>query len=238
MDIVSRTADYVKSKFYGEGSGHDWWHIHRVYETSLQIMEREHHDGVNKEVVALAALLHDIADWKFNNGDDEAGPSVAAEWLESQQASPSVIESVCEIIRHLSFKGAGVPTPMDNLEGKIVQDADRLDAIGAIGIARAFAYGGYKNREMFDSEILPQSHQTAEEYKAQQSTTVNHFYEKLLLLRDRMNTETGKKIAEERHHFMVQFLEQFFRESHDEACWHAQELQQFQCKKANTSKSM
>jgi uncharacterized protein len=225
MDLVTRTIEFIKSKSYGEGSGHDWWHIHRVYETSLQIMKSEYIDGLNEEVVALAALLHDIADWKFNNGDDEAGPHAAADWLKSQNADALVTEEVCTIIRELSFKGAGVETPMTSLEGEIVQDADRLDAIGAIGIARAFAYGGYKNREMFDPNVLPQIHQTAAAYKAQQSTTVNHFYEKLFLLRDRMNTETGKKIAEERHRFMIQFLEQFYRESHEGTCWHAQELQ-------------
>lgn len=224
MDLVTRTANYIQEKLSGEGSGHDWWHIHRVYETSIQIMESEAVKNIRADVVALAALLHDIADWKFNGGDDGAGPLAAAEWLHSQNADASVIEAVCNIIRELSFKGAGVGTPMSSTEGKIVQDADRLDAIGAVGIARAFAYGGYKKREMFNPTILPVLHQTAEHYKAQQSTTVNHFYEKLLLLRDRMNTETGKKLAEQRHLFMIQFLNHFFEESHETNAKHAQIL--------------
>lgn len=225
MDLITRTANYIHEKLSGEGSGHDWWHIYRVYETSMQIMEREAVKNIKEDVVALAALLHDIADWKFNGGDDEAGPRAAAEWLKSQNVGVSVIEEVCTIIRELSFKGADVRTPMSSMEGRIVQDADRLDAIGAVGIARAFAYGGYKNREMFDPNILPALHQTAERYKAKRSTTVNHFYEKLLLLRDRMNTETGKKLAEQRHLFMIQFLNRFFEESHETNAKHAQMLQ-------------
>ncbi|SFG23764.1 HD domain-containing protein [Sporolactobacillus nakayamae] len=225
MDLVTRTANYVQEQFYGEGSGHDWWHIHRVYETSMQIMAHEDAKSIKEDIVALAALLHDIADWKFNGGDDEAGPRAAADWLESQNADARIIEDVCTIIRELSFKGAGVQTPMSSMEGKIVQDADRLDAIGAVGIARAFAYGGYKKRELFDPNVLPVLHQTAEHYKAQRSTTVNHFYEKLLLLRDRMNTETGKKLAEQRHLFMLSFLNRFFEESHETNSKHAQMLQ-------------
>ncbi|MCO7125570.1 HD domain-containing protein [Sporolactobacillus shoreicorticis] len=226
MDLVARTANYVQEKFYGESSGHDWWHIHRVYETSMQIVAGEAIMSIKEDVVALAALLHDIADWKFNGGNDEAGPRAAAEWLGSQNTDVSVIEDVCTIIRELSFKSAGVRTPMTSLEGEIVQDADRLDAIGAVGIARAFAYGGYKRRALFDPNVSPAVHQTADQYKTQQSPTINHFYEKLLLLHDRMNTETGKQLAEQRHLFMLSFLNRFFEESHEMDSRHAHLLQQ------------
>lgn len=228
MDVITETMNLVKNKFSGEASGHDWAHIKRVYETSLQLLEQENRPGTNKRVVALAALLHDIADWKFNGGDDDAGPAAAEKWLASQHEDPEIIKLVCRIIRHLSFKGAGVPTPMETEEGKIVQDADRLDAIGAVGIARAFAYGGFRQREMFNPDVPPKSHETAQDYKIAQSTTINHFYEKLLLLKDRMNTSSGRKAAEARHQVMVQFLQHFFEESHEASSWHARELSNYE----------
>lgn len=228
MDVVTATINFVKNKFSDESSGHDWEHIRRVYETSLRLLEQENLPGANRRVVALAALLHDIADWKFNGGDDDAGPAAAEKWLAGQHEDPEVIHHVCRIIRHISFKGAGVPTPMETEEGKIVQDADRLDAIGAVGIARAFAYGGFRQREMFNPEVLPKSHETAQDYKTAQSTTINHFYEKLLLLKDRMNTSSGRKAAEARHQVMVRFLQHFYEESHQTSSWHARKLSDYE----------
>lgn len=219
VDIVLETKEYVKRKLTGEESGHDWWHIERVYSNSLQIMN-ETNEVLNKEVVELASLLHDIADWKFNNGDETVGPRVARKWLESQQAEEDVIEHVCQIIKDLSFKGAGTKSPMKSLEGQIVQDADRLDAMGAIGIARAFAYGGYKGQELFNPAIEPKLHETAEQYKSQRTTTINHFFEKLLLLKDRMNTPAAIKIANERHQYMINFLDTFLRENNGEGSVH------------------
>lgn len=157
-------------------------------------------------------LLHDIADHKFHDGDETIGPKVAGAWLEQLQVDESVIDHVKEIIRDVSFKGAGVQTPMRTIEGKVVQDADRLDAIGAIGIARAFAYGGYKKRELYNPELSPTEHSNFEAYKSDTGPTINHFYEKLLLLKDRMNTRTGKRIAEERHQFMELYLDRFYKE--------------------------
>ena len=162
-------------------------------------------------IVQLAALLHDLDDWKFNDPEDET-PHRAKAWLDSFSLDPSITDAVCRIIRHISFKGAKVANKMDSLEGFIVQDADRLDAIGAIGIARAFAYGGYKNRPLYDPDSLPQTHQTFEQYKNSNSATINHFYEKLLLLKGMMNTATAKRIAEQRHAYMVQYLHQFMNE--------------------------
>src|SRR5688500_14539831 len=166
-------------------------------------------EGADLFVVELAALLHDVADWKFAGGDHEAGPRAARRWMESVAARPATADHVCEIIAGLSFKGAGVATPMRSLEGQIVQDADRLDALGAIGIARTFAYGGHKGQAMHDPALPPQLHDSFEAYKTNVGTTINHFYEKLLLLKDRMNTATGKRLAAGRHTYMEQFLEQF-----------------------------
>jgi uncharacterized protein len=234
MNRVAQTESYLKEKFKSESSGHDWAHIHRVYRTSLQILAGEAPHQADKQIVSLGALLHDIADWKFHHGDESAGPRAAAKWLKSLHTDETTIQAVCTMIKELSFKGAGVQTPMSTLEGKIVQDADRLDALGAVGIARAFSYGGFKHRMMFDPGALPHLHQTAEQYKAQQSTTVNHFFEKLLLLRDRMNTETARKLAEERHRFMVDFLDRFFAESHETESAHVRLLQTF-CQTENDS---
>ena len=209
MSLIDRTVDYVRQKMSGDSSGHDWWHIDRVWRTARMLAEAE---GANVEIVELAALLHDIADWKFAGGDEDAGPRAARDWLSSQQADESTIEHVCEIIATLSFKGAGVRTPMRTLEGQCVQDADRLDAIGAVGIARCFAFGGAKGRLMHDPEISPEMHQSFAAYKKNAGPSVNHFYEKLLLLKDRINTATARRLAEERHRFMEQFLAQFFKE--------------------------
>ena len=208
QEIIQKTADYIKQEFSDDSSGHDWWHIYRVWQIALHICERE---GADKFIVQLAALLHDLDDWKFNDSDDET-PRRAQGWLVSLSLDPSIIDAVCNTIRHISYKGAGVDNTMNSLEGFIVQDADRLDAIGAIGIARAFAYGGYKNRPLYDPDSSPQLHLSFEEYKNSNSDTINHFHEKLLLLKDKMNTATAKRIAEQRHEMMLQFLNQFMEE--------------------------
>lgn len=207
-DIIQKTADYIRAEFSNDSSGHDWWHIYRVWKNAIAICEIEKADSF---IVQLAALLHDLDDWKFNATGDET-PLRARAWLDSHHVNPAVADSVCEIIKHISYKGAGVNNKMDSLEGFIVQDADRLDAIGAIGIGRAFAYGGYKNRMMYDPDSPPHMHASFEEYKNSKSATINHFYEKLLLLKDRMNTKTAKRIAEERHDVMLKFLDQFMLE--------------------------
>lgn len=209
--LVRATAQHVEQLFAGEGSGHDWWHIRRVWHMALKIGKAENADLL---VVQLAALLHDIADWKFHGGDEEAGPREAAKWLSSQNASEDLIQQVCQIIREVSFKGAGVETKPSTLEAAVVQDADRLDAIGAIGVGRAFAYGGHKNRSMYDPNHPPQVHASFEEYKKNDGATLNHFYEKLFLLKDRLTTPSGKALAAERHQFMQQFVQQFLTEWH------------------------
>jgi uncharacterized protein len=206
--IIQRTADYIKKEFSDDSSGHDWWHIYRVWKNALAICKDQKADEF---IVQLAALLHDLDDWKFNESSDET-PLRAKAWLESCGVAPVITQAVCTIIMHISYKGATVENKMDSLEGMIVQDADRLDAIGAIGIGRAFAYGGYKNRAIYDPDSPPQMHASFDEYKNSKSATINHFYEKLLLLKDRMNTSTAKRIAEQRHEVMVKFLEQFMKE--------------------------
>lgn len=208
-DILAETEKYVKSTLEGEGTGHDWWHIYRVRNTALYIGEEENADLF---VIELAALLHDIADHKFYGGDEEIGPATARDWLNSLNVSNQVVDHVCDIIRDISFKGANVATPMETIEGKVVQDADRLDALGAIGIARAFAYGGHKNRELHNPKVQPVKHDSFEAYKNDEGPTINHFYEKLFLLKDRMNTETGCQLAEERHRFMKDFVQRFLAE--------------------------
>ena len=207
--IISKTCKFVENRLAGDGSGHDWWHIFRVWTLAKKIAVEE---KAQLETVELGALLHDIADWKFHGGDDSIGPAMAQEFLSNNDADPQVIESVVDIVSTISYKGAGVATPMKTLEGKIVQDADRLDAIGALGIARTFAYGGYKNRLIYHPDEKPVLHQSYTDYKKNEGHTINHFYEKLLLLRERMNTKTGKQIADGRHQFMQKFLEQFYRE--------------------------
>ncbi len=208
-EILERTEDYVRSRLAADSSGHDWFHIDRVRRNALLVGRGE---KVDLYIVELAALLHDIADWKFHNGDTEAGPRTARTWLESLHAEEEVIAHVCDIIRTISFKGAGVVTEMKSTEGKVVQDGDRLDAIGAIGIARTFAYGGHKGRLMYDPAVPPELHATFEQYKSSQGHTINHFYEKLLLLKDRLNTSTAKKLAAKRHEFMERFLQEFLDE--------------------------
>jgi len=207
--VIKQTTEYVRQKLEGEGSGHDWWHISRVRNNAVKIGKSE---NSNLYVIELSALLHDIADWKFYNGDDSIGPKIAKEWLEKLNVENEIIAHVCDIIKNISFKGAGVKAKMQTIEGMVVQDADRLDAIGAIGIARTFAYGGYKSREIYNPNIKPALHQTFEEYKNNKGTTINHFYEKLLLIKDLMNTETGRKIAKKRHKFMKLYLKRFFNE--------------------------
>ncbi|NUQ61494.1 MAG: HD domain-containing protein [Pirellulales bacterium] len=206
---IDRTAEFVKTSLWGEGSGHDWWHTCRVWRTAQTIGRAE---GADRFVVELAALLHDIADWKAHDGDSSVGPEAARQWLASLGVDANVVEHVCRIIADISFKGAGVKPPVLSLEGKVVQDADRLDAIGAVGIARAFAYGGAKGRLIHDPESRPEVHPTAEAYLKSGGTTINHFYEKLLLLKDRMNTATGRAIAEKRHKFMEDYLRRFYEE--------------------------
>ncbi|MAO65477.1 MAG: phosphohydrolase [Balneola sp.] len=208
-EILTITENHVRQKLEGEGSGHDWWHIHRVRNTALKLGKEEQADLF---IVELTALLHDIADHKFHGGDEEIGPATARNWLKSLEVEESIINHVFEIIRDVSFKGAEVETPMKTIEGKVVQDADRLDALGAIGIARAFAYGGYKGRELHNPNIPPENHDSFEEYKKSTGPTLNHFYEKLFLLKDRMNTDSGRKLAEERHQFMEEFVNRFLSE--------------------------
>jgi uncharacterized protein len=205
--IINKTIEYVKSKQQGEATGHDWWHTYRVYELARKIGQIEQADLF---IVELASLLHDLADWKFN--DDNAGPIQARKWLEELNVEEDNIVHICEIIKNLSFKGAGVPAIMTTIEGKVVQDADRLDAIGAIGIARVFAYGGYKGRDIYNPEIKPILHDSSEQQKNAVGTTINHFYEKLFLLKDLMNTETAKAMAEQRHEYMEKFVEEFLYE--------------------------
>lgn len=207
--IINETIQFVKRTLANAEAGHDWFHIERVYKNALAINANEQADQL---VVTLAALLHDIADAKFNNGDEEIGPKIAGDFLISLKLDPEVIEHVQQIIRNLSYKASLGTVTFISKELDVVQDADRLDAIGAIGIARAFTYGGYKNRVLYDPEIKPQLAMTKEEYKNSTAPTINHFYEKLLLLKDLMKTATGKKIAQQRHEFMLSYLEQFYTE--------------------------
>lgn len=207
QDIIRRTADMVKARLIGESSGHDWWHIERVRRNALRIGAEE--PGTDMFVVEISALLHDISDWKFNGGDEEASSREAVEWLKGLGVDAQTVERVGSAIGEVSFKGRGVPTVPSTIEGKIVQDADRLDAMGAIGIARAFAFGGRMGREMYDPDEKPRVHETFEQYKKNRGNTINHFHEKLLLLKDLMNTDTAKKISAERHSFMLDFLDRF-----------------------------
>jgi len=208
--LVKKTEELVRSKLEGEGTGHDWWHVHRVRNMALTLARQE---KASAFTVELAALLHDIADWKFQkDGNDDVGPTMAQEFLDSIGVSKEISTHVSEIIKTISFKGAHVHTKVHTKEAEIVQDADRLDALGAIGITRCFAYGGLKNNPIHDPEIKPQLHSSFEEYKQGGKTSVNHFYEKLLLLKDRMNTEAGRRIAQQRHDVMEQFLSRFYKE--------------------------
>lgn len=209
MQLIDNTILFVKEQLKNAESGHDWFHIERVYKNSLLIARDE---VCNLEIVKLGALLHDIADSKFHNGDETVGPIVTRTFLESQNASEETINHVINIIENISFKGGNFEKKFNSIELEIVQDADRLDAIGAIGIARTFNYGGFKNRQLFNPAIPPKLNMTKEEYKNSDAPTINHFYEKLLLLKDKMNTKTGKELAIERHLFMEKFLSQFYAE--------------------------
>lgn len=209
VSVINKTLDFVKETLFGEGSGHDYWHVYRVWNNAKALAKGEQ---CNTYIVELGALLHDIADHKFHGGDLTVGPRVAREFLENLEVEEEIIAAVCEIIATVSFKGAKVESKMKTTEGMIVQDADRLDAIGAIGVARTFAYGGHKGHEMYNPNISPQLHENFEDYKNSKGTTINHFYEKLLLLKDLMNTHTGKKAAEKRHKYMEDFLAQFYDE--------------------------
>ena len=209
MSIIDKTILFVKDKLQNAEGGHDWFHIERVYKNAISIAETETCDLT---VVKLGALLHDITDSKFHDGDEEIGPQKARNYLESQKVSEEIIKHVIQIIENISFKGGNFEKQFTSKELEIVQDADRLDALGAIGIARTFNYGGFKNRSIYNPTIAPKLNMSKEEYKKSDAPTLNHFYEKLLLLKDKMNTETGKKLAQERHRFMELYLSQFYAE--------------------------
>lgn len=212
--IIEQTMSFVKRTLKGAEGGHDWFHTHRVYLNALSIAENE---KVNPFIVGLGALLHDIADAKFHNGDESVGPKLATEFLQAIEVEQKVIDHVVLIIEHISFKSS-LPNAskkqekFNSLELQVIQDADRLDAIGAIGIARAFNYGGFKNRALHDPDVPPNLNMTKEQYKKSTGPTINHFYEKLLLLKDKMNTKAGKQLAKKRHQFMLDYLGQFQNE--------------------------
>lgn len=208
-EIIKKTENFVKNALQDAEGGHDWFHIERVFKNAKRIAASE---DVDNFVVALGALLHDIADSKFHDGDETIGPELARRFLEQQNVTEEVIVHVENIIKWISFKGGNETQQFTSPELEVVQDADRLDALGAIGIARTFNYGGHKGRPIYDPAIKPNLNMSKEEYKASSAPTVNHFYEKLFLLKDRMNTKTGKKLAEERHEFMKKFMEQFYKE--------------------------
>ena len=208
-ELISKTLSFVKAKLENAEGGHDWFHIERVFKNAVLIAKNEDCDVT---VVKLGALLHDIADSKFHEGDESVGPKIARDFLESENVDEEIITHVVHIIKNISYKGGNFEKKFSSLELDVVQDADRLDAIGAIGIARAFNYGGFKNRALYDPKIAPNSRMSKEEYKKNDAPTLNHFYEKLLLLKDKMNTDTGKQIAKERHRYMEGFLAQFYAE--------------------------
>lgn len=207
-ELIQKTAEYVERELQDDSSGHDWWHIYRVWKNALAICQYEKADSF---IVQLAALLHDLDDWKLSPNSDGT-PVRAQAWMQQLDVDGAISEHVSEIIQHLSFKGAQVENQISTIEGMIVQDADRLDAIGAIGIGRAFAYGGHKGRLMYDPNTPPEYHASFEQYKNSRSATINHFYEKLFLLKDRMNTASARQIAEERHAFMLEFVDRFMAE--------------------------
>lgn len=207
--LLDTTIRYVQAELRDAEGGHDWFHTERVWKNARLIAQEEVADML---VVELAALLHDIADAKFNGGDEEIGPARAASFLQQQGAPHDLTRHVALIVQHVSFKGGNTASSWSSPELHVVQDADRLDAIGAIGIARTFNFGGFRGRALYDPSVPPALNMTAEQYRNSSAPTINHFYEKLLLLKDRMNTEAGRRLAEERHHFMVHFLEQFYKE--------------------------
>jgi uncharacterized protein len=209
QEIIEKTIAFAKATLANAEGGHDWFHIERVYKNALLLAQREQ---VNTFIVALGALLHDLADSKFHKGDETVGPKLASQFLIKQNVDSLVIEHVLQIIKNISFRGGNKKQSFHSPELDVVQDADRLDAIGAIGIARAFNYGGFKNRKLYDPAITPQLNMTPQQYKTSTAPTINHFYEKLLLLKELMNTETGRTIAEKRHQYMKAFLKQFYAE--------------------------
>ncbi|MEZ4810009.1 MAG: HD domain-containing protein [Allomuricauda sp.] len=213
--LIAETIAFVKEKLKNAEGGHDWFHIERVFHNAKLISQ---HEKVDILVVQLAALLHDIADPKFHGGDESLGPKIASDFLKSKSVDHQTIVHVANIITHMSFKNSleKGQNPFVSKELQVVQDADRLDAMGAIGIARAFNYGGFKNRPLYDPQVPPNHNMTKEEYKKSNAPTINHFYEKLLLLKDQMNTGIGKELANERHGFMLNFLQQFHKEWHGE----------------------
>lgn len=208
QEVIDKTAAFIKEKFSKEPTGHDWWHMYRVWQLARHINKTENADRL---IVELGALLHDIADWKFYE-DEEVGPRAARAWLEGLKVEEAVIQHVEDIIRNISFKGAKVKNNLNSKEGQIVHDADKLDAIGAIGIARTFHYSGAHNWPIYNPEYRYEQHDTPETFKNDSSGAVSHFYDKLLLLKDRMFTETGKKMAAHRHKVLKQYLEEFYSE--------------------------
>ncbi|WP_339687939.1 HD domain-containing protein [uncultured Nonlabens sp.] len=209
QQIIDQTVQFVKTQLQNAEGGHDWFHIERVWRNAKLIAQDEKCD---RGIVELGALLHDIADSKFHDGDETLGPQVARDFLESLEVPKDVMEHVANIIKYISYKGGHQSKDFTSIELDIVQDADRLDAIGAIGVARTFNYGGFKNRAIYDPNIPADLDMTAAQYKKSTAPTINHFYEKLLLLKDLMNTKTGKKIAQQRHDYMQGFLDQFYAE--------------------------
>ena len=208
-ELITKTINFVKAQLQNAEGGHDWFHTQRVYNTAVTIAKSE---PVNLLVVELAALLHDIADSKFHDGDESVGPKRARQFLFSENVDSAVAEHMVKIIQHMSFKNSLEAQHFTSREMEVVQDADRLDAIGAIGIARCFNYGGFKNRSLYNPDIPPQPEMSKAEYKSSESPTINHFYEKLLLLKDGMHTKTGKRLATSRHAFMESYLKQFYKE--------------------------
>jgi len=208
-EVLARTVEYVKAELAGAEGGHDWWHIERVWNNTRHLLQTENADPL---IAQLGALLHDIADAKFHDGDERIGPRKTGQFLRAMGVAEEIVTHVENIVRHISFKGGNFESSFQSLELDLVQDADRLDAMGAIGIARAFNYGGFKGRALYDPAVAPVLNMSKEDYKNSTAPTINHFYEKLLLLRDRMNTETGKKMAWERHQFMEEYLKQFYKE--------------------------
>ena len=208
-DIIAKTIDYIKKEFADAEGGHDFWHTYRVWKNATAIADESICD---KEIVALAALLHDIADSKFHGGDDSIGPQKARAFLTLQNMSLDKINHIIAIIENISFKGGNEERTHQSIELDIVQDADRLEALGAVGIARAFNYGGYKNRAIYDPNVLPNYSLSKEEYKQSKAPTINHFYEKLLQLKDLFNTKKGRELAEDRHQFLLLYLKQFYKE--------------------------
>ncbi len=208
--IINQLTPLVRKHFEGAEAGHDWWHTYRVWRTALRLCEDE--QNADRYVVSLAALLHDIADPKFHGGDEEIGPKTASSLMNRINVDKATADHVINIIRHMSFKNSFEEPHFDSLEMRIVQDADRLDAMGAIGIARAFNYGGYKNHPFYDPDIQPDLEMTKEQYQKKAAPTINHFYVKLLRLKDMMHTDRAKVLAKERHDFMERYLQRFYKE--------------------------